>query len=251
MKNRKMIICISVITAVLLVGAGGLLGISKLLDKKVDTNTTNPTTATPTTTLEVATTEITTEVSEEKQPETTTKKAEEKTTTKNATTDKTTKRMTTKKQTTPKTNNATTTKKTTGSIDVPASKPEPVCKNYNLPKGAVLYKDFGEDGTTAMSNEYLEVHKNLNSFSNEKLFDIIDEYESWFEYDYDNKYSDGIVEPVFCSDGYHVRGITARLTIHSISQKKDLAIGYIKPDKSMKWTYKDTTCPAEMCKLKD
>lgn len=119
MKNRKMIICISIITAVLLIGAGGLLGISKLSDKKVENNMTSPTTATPTTTLEVATTEITTE--------TTTKKVEEKTTTKNATTDKTTKRTTTKKQTTPKTNNITTTKRTTSSIDVPASKPEPVC----------------------------------------------------------------------------------------------------------------------------
>ncbi len=239
MKNKKVIICIFVIIVVLLISTLSLLVIKNFSGKKVDNSTKTTTTVEITTTQEKE--ELPTEL-----VGTTTKSSEVKTT--KSTTIKTKSTKVTKKT---KNNSTNPTKKVNENKEPTISVSEPVCKNYSLPKGAVLYKDFGKDGTTAMSNKYLEVHQSLDTLLDNKLYDIIDEYNSWFEYNHDSKYSDSLVKPVFCSDGYHVRGIVGELTIHSISQNKTLAIGYIKPDKSMEWIYKDTTCPPEMCKLKE
>ena len=237
MKNRKMIICISIIITVLLISVVSVLGIKNFSGKKVDNS---PKT---TTTVEITTTKQEKEENSTELVETPTKSSEVKTTLKTKFTKVT---KTTKK------NSTNPTKKVNENKEPTISVSEPVCKKYDLPNGAVLYKDFGENGISRGMEGFMQIDNAMSKsdrMMNKAVYTALDEFASWYEYYKDDYRSIGFIQTVSCSNSDYTRGTTIEIEVKHGDNV--IASGWVRPNGSIKWTYKDTNCTPERCKLKE
>lgn len=244
MKNKKTIIYISLIVFLLIVGAIGMIVISKLSNE----STKEPTsTTTETTTITTTSSEISIDESQDEEPT----NEEVKSTTTSTTLKVDTSSIKKTTTTTKKDQSKTTTNKTTSNTkqESTTTKADPVCKKYSLPKGAVLMKDFGENGISGMSSEFFNAFSDAGSFVDGKLESVNQEVESWFEHDSGAR-SMGSPMVAYCSDGYTVRGIYTHVIVYICGATIE---GYMKPNGSVSWINKNSLTIGEgyeHCQLK-
>ncbi len=241
MKTKKIIICIFVIIVLLFISAVSLLGIKKFSGKKVENS---PKT---TTTVEITATQEKEENSNEL-VDTTTKSSEVKTTLKNTIS----KAKTTIVTKTTRKESINPTKKENENKETTISDSEPVCKKYDLPKGAVLYKDFGEKGASRGLDGFGQIDNAMSEsdkMMNKAVYTALDEFASWYEYYRDDYRSIGFIQTVSCSNSDYTRGTTIEIEVKHGDNV--IASGWVRPNGSIKWTYKDTNCTPERCKLKE